>query len=274
MHRRVLDALGDRQAARWLVEEASGGRLPYILDQTAPDRAAERLASMVKRRLDGEPVQYVLGHWPFRQLDLMVNRHVLIPRPETEVVVEVALAELDRLRRPQPKVADLGTGSGAIALAVATERPDTEVWATDLSETALSVASANLAGLGALAQGRVHLARGSWWDALPAHLAGRLDLVVTNPPYISRPEISTVPSEVKDWEPLTALVAGPSGTEALAAVLQGSLQWMAPGGAIVAEIAPHQAEEAVSLAGASGLLSASVLPDLAGLQRALVAHAP
>lgn len=274
MFEQAADVLGDRQVARWFVEDASGSRWPAVLDETVPERAGRMFISMVDRRLMGEPVQYVLGHWAFRQLDLMVSPHVLIPRPETETVVEVALAELDRCPRRHPRVVDLGTGSGAIALSVAWERKAAEVWAVDVSEAALSVASANLAGLGSRAVGRVRLAQGSWWEALPAELAGSVDLVVTNPPYVSEAELAGLPLEVSAWEPVGALVAGPSGLEALAAILAGSSGWMAPGGALVAEIAPHQAEEARALAEGAGLADVEVRPDLTGRARALVAHRP
>ena len=149
----ALERLADRQAARWFVEEASGGAWPVVLDEPAPARAEGVFRSMLARRAAGEPVQYVLGHWAFRRLDLMVDRRVLIPRPETEVVVEVALGELARLAG-HPLVVDLGTGSGAIALSIVTECAGAEVWATDLSEDALAVASANLTGLGAKAAGQ------------------------------------------------------------------------------------------------------------------------
>ena len=144
-----------------------------MLDDPLTEGAMARYDDMVARRAAGEPLQYVLGHWGFRHLDLMVNRRVLIPRPETEQVVEVALAELDRLggRDVPTTVVDLGTGSGAIALAVATERVRTTVWATDASEAALAVARANLAGVGR-AGARVTMVAGDWFGALPAELRG------------------------------------------------------------------------------------------------------
>lgn len=268
--------LGDRQVARWLVEDASGGYWPGVLDEAVPLQAGNVFASMLERRLLGEPVQYVLGHWSFRQLDLMVNRHVLIPRPETEVVVEVALSELDRLGRlgrRHPRVADLGTGSGAIALSIACERPSAEVWATDISPAALSVASANLAGLGNQAAQRAHLRRGSWWEALPAEMAGSFDLVVSNPPYIAHGELASLAAEVKEYEPLTALVAGPDGLEAVRALLEGCSGWLAPEAALVVEIAPHQAGPAQDMARRAGLESVQVHRDLAGRERALVGRA-
>lgn len=197
---------------------------------------------------------------------------MLIPRPETEVVVDVALAELDRCARGRPRVIDLGTGSGAIALSMAVERPWAEVWATDVSEGALGVASANLAGLGTQAAGRVHLRLGSWWEAVPTELAGTVDLVVSNPPYVSQHELAELAPQVRDWEPLEALVPGPSGLEALEQVIEGCPRWLAPSGALVAEIAPHQAEQATELARSAGFAAVLTRPDLAGRLRALVAR--
>jgi release factor glutamine methyltransferase len=229
---------------------------------------------MISRREAGEPLQYVLGHWSFRCLDLLVDRRVLIPRPETEVVVEVALAELDRLRAAAPVVVDLGTGSGAIALSVSAERANTEleVWATDLSEDALSVASANLAGLGGRPATRVRLARGSWWGALPAHLRGGVTLAVSNPPYIAHRELPSLDPVVKGWEPLRALVAGETGLEAIELILAGAAEWLASPAAVVMELAPHQAQSARACALAAGFDEVMVLPDLAGRERTLVAR--
>jgi len=232
---------------------------------------------MLGRRESGEPVQYVLGHWAFRKLDLMVDRRVLIPRPETEVVVEVALAEL-ALVAPvgtdgaRPVVVDLGTGSGAIALSIVTERPDVEAWASDVSGEALAVASANLAGLGAQAVGRLRLVQGSWWSALPAELEGSVTLAVANPPYVAESEVAVLPEEVSRWEPRQALVAGPTGLEALEAIVSEAPAWLAGRSTLVAEIAPHQSGAARALALSAGFRDVVVRKDLAGRERVLVAR--
>jgi release factor glutamine methyltransferase len=166
-------------------------------------------------------------------------------------------------------VVDLGTGSGVIALAIATERPGAAVWATDRSPDALAVAGANVAGQGAR---HVQLARGSWWEALPAALRGAVNLVISNPPYISEGEMGSLDAVVAQWEPRSALAAGPRGTEALEVVIGGAPRWLAPGGAVVVEIAPHQAEEVTVLAKAAGLVEVSCHQDLAGRQRAVAAR--
>ncbi|MBX3286333.1 MAG: peptide chain release factor N(5)-glutamine methyltransferase [Actinobacteria bacterium] len=264
---------------RWIVEEVTGldgAELVLGLDEPATARGVARLDALVARRVAGEPIQYVLGHWSFRHLDLLCDRRVLIPRPETEQVVEVALGELDRVLvgRPaghRPVAVDLGTGSGAIALAVATERPGTDVWAVDRSADALAVARANLAGLG-MAGTRVRLAEGSWFEGVPAELRGHVDLVVTNPPYVAASE--ELPASVADWEPVSALVPGPSGLEAYRAVLAEVRSWLAPGGAFVAEIGADQGAAVAALAEAAGLTGVRVLADHAGLDRTLVAVGP
>lgn len=239
-------------------------------DDPVPARAVAFLDSMVERRRKGEPLQYVLGIWGFRQLDLVVDRRVLIPRPETETVVEVALEELGRLGlagRP-PVLVDLGTGSGAIALSLAAEVDGAVVWATDASADALALARANLAGLGSGLAPRVRLAEGRWFDALPASLAGRVDVVVSNPPYVAEDE--PLPAEVADWEPYRALVSGPTGLEAIAEVVAAAPRWLARPGALVVEVAPHQAGAAAALARDAGFSPVDVRPDLAGRARALV----
>ncbi|MGI9033459.1 MAG: peptide chain release factor N(5)-glutamine methyltransferase [Acidimicrobiales bacterium] len=263
--------LGPGQEARWVVERASGwdgAELAVHLDDAAPARAVALVDKMVARRAAGEPLQYVLGRWAFRGLDLFVDRRVLIPRPETEVVAGAAVAEAQRGRRSQPVVVDLGTGSGAIALAVAAEVATAEVWATDVSPGALAVARANLAGLPSLAAARVRLAQGSWFDALPAELAGTAHVVVSNPPYVADGE--ALPPEVADWEPDGALRAGPTGLEALEVVIGGAPAWLAPGGSVVAEMAPCQAQPATALAWRAGFADVELLADLAGRPRVLV----
>ncbi|MHB1535098.1 MAG: peptide chain release factor N(5)-glutamine methyltransferase [Acidimicrobiales bacterium] len=282
-YRWALEHLDAPHEARWLVEEAAGGRHPAVLDQAVGDHAGAHFEALVERRAAGEPLQYVLGHWPFRSLDLLVDPRVLIPRPETEQVVEVALTELAALRASAsarvagPVAVDLGTGSGAIALSLAAEAPvvgvwGLEVWATDCSPGALAVAGANLAGLGGRAASRVHLVEGPWWDALPSALRGRVDLAVSNPPYLSSDELTDLDPVVARWEPRDALEAGPGGLEDVADIVSGASQWLARPGTLVVEIAPHQSAVAVALARSAGCSWAEVRPDLAGRDRALVAR--
>ena len=267
--------LGSDIDARRLVERASGyegAEFHLGLEQAPSERTGPFFDAMVERRLAGEPLQYVLGSWGFRSLDLYVDGRVLIPRPETEQVVEVALAELRRLDRAQPVVVDLGTGSGAIALSIAVEAKGAEVWATDRSPDALAVAQANLTGVGTLVARRVRMVEGSWFGALPPSLKGTIDLVISNPPYVAEGEVAALPPEVSEWEPRGALVSGPTGLEDLAAIIAAAPSWLTPGGVLVLELAPHQAEEAAGLARSAGFTSVEVRPDLAGRNRALVAR--
>jgi len=285
--RRTSEAVVDPVQARWLVEEASGlDRVALLreLDQSAPKAGAERLATMVKRRLAGEPLQHVLGHWGFRRLDVAVDRRVLVPRPETEHVVTVALRELDRLSAsgsatgsraasaaPGLLAVDLGTGSGVIALSLVCEREAVRVVATDRDPAAVEVTSGNLSRLPAEAAARVELRLGDWYLALPSELAGRVDLIVSNPPYVAGYEWPELEPTVREFDPVGALVAGPTGLEAVEAIVAGAPEWLAPHGALVVEIAPHQALEATELARSAGLVSASIEEDLAGRARMLVA---
>ena len=268
-----------------MIERASGfdaDEWLEIADIEPPMRAAQRLEDMIARRIAGEPLQYVLGAWSFRGIDVWIDRRVLIPRPETEIVVEVALEEAQRLglhrarRRlavvhaePEAIVADLGTGSGVIALALEAELPDAEVWATDISEDAIAVARANVAGAAAT-RIRIAAAAASWFDALPRELTGKLQLVVSNPPYIGEDEV--LPAEVADYEPVEALRAGPTGTEALEVILRTAREWLAPGGTLVLELAPHQADAMAARAGEFGYAEVVVRDDLAGRPRVLIAR--
>jgi release factor glutamine methyltransferase len=270
-----LQAAGQENAgqeARWLVEQAAGlsaAELRLALDRLAGQAAVSALPDMVDRRVAGEPLQYVLGRWSFRSLDLVVDRRVLIPRPETEQLVEAALEECDRLGART--VVDLGTGSGAIALSLLVERPRLDVWATDVSPDALAVARANLDGLGD-ASARGHLAEGAWFDALPGDLRGRIDVVVSNPPYVAEPEMAELSPEVRDWEPRLALAAGPEGLDALATVVAAAPGWLARPGSLLCEMAPHQSRPVADMATEAGFTSVSVWPDLTGRDRILHAR--
>ena len=272
--------------ARWIVEQATGldaAELVADADRPATGRGIVRVAELVDRRVAGEPLQYVLGSWPFREFDLLVDPRVLIPRPETEVVAEVAIDEVVRLgarrgaaepwaaARTEFAVADLGTGTGALALALAAALPDAEVWATDISRDALAVARANLAGSG-LPATRIRLAEGSWFAALPETLRGTLRLVVSNPPYIAEDEVPSLPEAVADWEPRGALVSGPTGLEAIEAIVAAAPGWLRPDGVLVCELAPHQSDDACGIARDAGFAEVEVQRDLAGRDRMIVAR--
>jgi release factor glutamine methyltransferase len=265
--------------ARRIVEQASGhvgAALFAGLDELATVRGVHALDAMLQRRLAGEPLQYVLGEWSFRSIDVFVDRRVLIPRPETEVVVERALAELDRLvaaRGPAtagraPVVVDLGTGSGVIALSVAFERRAAEVWATDVSPGALDVARANLAGLGR-AGTRVTMCEGSWFAALPPSLRGTVDLIISNPPYVAPTD--PIDDEVRDWEPHLALVPGPTGFEAIDLIIDEAPGWLRDDGVLVVEMAPFQADAAADRARSAGFTEVRVGADLTGRARMVIA---
>ena len=255
--------------ARWLVEEVAGCELVGAsLDELVTNRKMALYDNLLARRLSGEPLQYVLGHWQFRNLDLMIDQRVLIPRQETETVVDCVLTEVDR-HSGEILVADLGTGSGAIGLSVASERSSTRVWCTDLSEDVLSVTRANLAGLGQPAK-RVALSHGSWFKALPESLQGKLHVVASNAPYVPITEV--LPDEVKDWEPSLALFGGVEGTDHLEKLIQESVSWLMPRGSLVLEMSPKQTEKMAKLALSSGFKEVLVLSDLADKPRSLVAR--
>lgn len=260
------------QEIRWIIERATGrtaAEQVAALDEAVTEREVRFVDDMVARRAAGEPLQYVLGRWAFRTLDLLVDRRVLIPRPETEVVAGLAIDALARFERPALAV-DLGTGSGAIALSLAAERwPHVEVWATDRSSDALEVARANLAGLGRRAAA-IRLAEGDWFDALPGELRGRIDLVVSNPPYVAADD--PLPRAVADWEPSSALVGGPTGLEAIEQIVSQATAWLQPEGVLVLEIGEQQGRATRELALRAGFAEVVVHPDLAGRDRALVAR--
>ncbi|MEO1063405.1 MAG: peptide chain release factor N(5)-glutamine methyltransferase [Actinomycetota bacterium] len=262
------------QEARWMVEDVAGIEAADVSRSTADvaQRHLARFDAMVERRIEGEPLQYVLGHWSFRELDLLVDRRVLIPRPETEVVTQVALDELARSPAGTPRAVDLGTGSGAIAVSLVREHRSVEVWAVDASSEAIEVARANAAGAGGRHAARLRIVEGDWFDPLPDELRGGVDLVVSNPPYVADDE--PIEPAVAEWEPTTALRAGPDGCRDLHHLLDEAPGWLAPGGSLVLEHAPDQAVGLVERAEAGGWVDVTTVDDLAGRPRALRARRP
>ena len=274
-----LEAAGEEFAAidaRRIVEEASGaepGTFALALDEPAMKRGVAHFDAMLERRLAGEPLQYVLGRWGFRTLDLAVDARVLIPRPETEGVAELALAEVVRAAAEGrvPLAADLGTGSGCIGLSLAAEHKTVRVVCTDQSVDAVAAARANAAGLGRPAE-RIEIRQGDWFDALPSQHEGDFDVIVSNPPYVRTDE--ALPAVVAEWEPADALFAGPTGLEDAEVLLGGAQRWLRSGGALVLELGDTQLAEASRMATTYGYVDVVVHQDLAEKDRALVARKP
>jgi release factor glutamine methyltransferase len=221
---------------------------------------------MLQRFASGEPLQYVMGRWAFRQLDLLVDKRVLIPRPETELIVDIVKSHLGA-KREAITLVDLGTGSGAIGLSLLHELPlgAATVWMTDESEDALHVARANAAGIGRPAIG-ARFAHGNWCDALPAELVGVCDVVVSNPPYIAEGD-AEVEASVLQWEPSDALFAGVDGLADIAQIVQTAPKWLAAGGMLVTEMGYTQASAIQQLFSAAGFTHVTVHQDLTGRDR-------
>lgn len=241
-----------RLDAEVMLAAASGReRAALIADSraTVEPAAARRFGEMVRRRLRREPVAYIVGTKGFRHLDLAVDRRVLVPRPETELLVEVAL------ERAPARVLDVGTGSGAIALALADEMPGCEVVATDTSAGALTVARGNAVRLG-LAD-RVEFLEGT----IPA--GQTFDLVLANLPYVAERDWAALQPEVTKWEPREALLAGPDGLDAYRALFVAPL----PADAVAVELGEGQAPAVAALMREAGYTETEVRPDLAGIDR-------
>jgi release factor glutamine methyltransferase len=257
----------DRREARWLVDEfAPGGD---------PD-ARVALQAAAKRRLNGEPLQYVIGRWPFRSLELDLDSRVLIPRPETEELVDVALGELARCDVAAPVILDLGCGSGAIGFALLDELRTKGIAATliavDQSSDALAVAKRN-----ALKHSlhNVSFVHSSWFDELDDSLRGRIDLLVTNPPYVGAEELQEL-DPVLLYEPRGALVAGDEGGVIgfadIAFIVACARTWLREGGALVLEHGETHGDAAQRAARDAGFREVTDVTDLAGKPRVLVAR--
>lgn len=326
-----LERRGDenpRLSAEWLLSEACGlTRVQLYMDYDRPLSAEERevLRGYVARRGRGEPLQYIAGEAPFRYLTLKVRPGVLIPRPETEVLVSEALACLPSAA-PRPAawsaesaekeagaiaklkeqlaalgdereaqdaqdeepgapvvdgepgvrdyflVADICTGSGCIACSIASERPDTRVIAVDLSPDAVALARENAQAVGVA--DAVRVLQGNLGDPIPERYLGRLDLVVSNPPYVPTDVLARVPHEVSDYEPALALDGGEDGLDLFRPLVAWAARALRPGGAFACELHEGHLDAAAAVARDAGFVEVRVVDDLAGRPRVLVACRP
>jgi release factor glutamine methyltransferase len=264
----ALKAAGIEEAAddaRRLLEHASTlsrAELIASLNDPQPPEEAVRFDAWVARRVSREPLSHILGGVGFWTLDLIVTADVLTPRADTETLVEAALAALPDKAAPL-RILDIGTGSGAIALALLSERPNARAIATDLSEAALAVAQINAKRCGL--SDRIDFVRTRWADGLEPEF----DLVVSNPPYIASAVIETLEPEVRDFEPRLALDGGTAGLDPYPHLFAEARRLLSPGGVAVFEIGYDQGAAALALAKAAGG-QAEVRQDLAGHDRALV----
>jgi len=230
------------------------------LDRSLSPDERERALELVERRGKREPLAYVLGEWGFRRLTLKTDARALVPRPETEILVERALALIEKL--DSPRVLDVGTGSGAIALALADEHPGAQIVALDSSPEALALARENAAAC----ELEIELRPGD----IRGPIEGRFDLVVSNPPYVLPEEIETLEPEVRDWEPREALV-GVGVPETLA---ERSRELLAPGGWLAVELGEGQQAAYAALLGDLGYEAVTIRPDLTGRERVVEARWP
>lgn len=266
-----LEHHGDEHArlsAQWLVSDVLGcSRLELYTDLERPLSQGERetLRGYVERRAKGEPLQYVTGRAPFRFMNLRVEPGVLIPRPETEVLVSEALSACPSLRL----AVDLCTGSGNVACAIATECDDAFVFATDISPAACSLAQRNADELG-LGE-RIVVVECDLGEKFPVEHLGQVDLVVSNPPYVPTAQLSRLGREVSDFEPALALDGGQDGLDVFRRIVLFAAQALCPAGVLAIELFEESLNAAAQIAHEGGFANTRVVQDLAGRERVLVA---
>ncbi|PXW16906.1 peptide chain release factor N(5)-glutamine methyltransferase [Paraburkholderia caballeronis] len=253
--------------ARVLLTHVLGWRRTELItrgDEPLDAASVARFRALEARRVSGEPVAQLTGSREFFGLDFDVTPDVLIPRPETELLVETALDALDRIAHP--RVLDLGTGSGAIAVAIASARPDARVWAVDRSAAALAIAARNAARLAGPGRsgGALTFVEGNWYDALDPAL--RFDAIVSNPPYIANGDPHLSSGDLR-FEPRGALTDEADGLAALRAIVADAPRWLAPDGVLWMEHGYDQAEAVRALLTARGFADVRSMRDLAGIER-------
>ena len=240
-------------------------------DDVLDDNHQREFADVIQRRTRREPLQHIIGNQEFWGLEFIVSPDVLIPRPETEFIIEAALAIVQDRNKPV-RIIDLCTGSGCIAVSLAKELTAARVIATDASEKALAVARENTRRHGVSEHIRFLL--GDLFEPLEElDIRGQIDIIVSNPPYVQAGDLSTLQPEVRDYEPEMALIAGPKGTEIAKRIIQLSPEYLKKNGALIMEMGLGQAEALTRMVEATGAYGdRELLKDLAGIERVIVAR--
>lgn len=254
-----------RRSAEWLLSAATGLTRVEIYafsDRPLSPEERERYRTLVSRRAEGMPLQYVTGEMPFRHLVVRVEPGVFIPRPETEVLVDGVLAAIDGIR--EPVIVDLCTGSGCVASAIAHEHAGARVWATDTSALAVETSRRNASR--ARVADRVQVLHGDLFDPLPDVLLANVDVVVSNPPYIPSADLPDLPPEVLGFEPHEALDGGPDGLDVFRRIADDAKRWLRPGGVLLVELDTKRVEEAARTLD-TWYEGVGVLKDLTGRDR-------
>lgn len=257
--------------ARLLLANASGLDAAALIargNDELPGLAYEAFQNRLKRRKQGEPVARIFGEAEFFGLRLKLGPATLIPRPETETLVELVLAEARSRFPPSVNICDLGTGSGAIAIALLMELPEARAISTDISEDALSIAMLNAEQHGV--RSRMTFRKAAFGEALDE----QFDIVVSNPPYIRSDVIPTLAREVCEHDPLAALDGGPDGLAAYRAILRNAPELICDGGILALEIGYDQRESVAALCRDAGLADVAIEKDLGGRERVVVARCP
>jgi release factor glutamine methyltransferase len=263
----MLEARGVESAmldAEILMAEAAGVSRAGLSD-SVPLRSDKmmRFLRYVARRADREPVAYIVGRKEFFSLDFEVDRNVLIPRPETETLVAAGLEFI--AGRPQSRVLDIGTGSGAIAIAIAANVPGVRLVATDISKESLEVAHKNAERLGVADQ--IKFRHGDCWAALDGCVPMRFDLVVSNPPYVEDAALDALAPEIREHEPRLALAGGPDGLDFYRRILGRAAKFIRPGGELQVEVGAGQAVSVIDMCREAGCSAAVAIRDLACIER-------
>jgi release factor glutamine methyltransferase len=258
--------------AEILMSHALGTPRLHVISYPGQRLREEELAAfraVVERRVKREPLAYITGEKEFWGLSFEVTPAVLVPRPETETLVDVALAQLrgewEGEAPAEPVIADIGAGSGCVAIALAVDLPDAVICATEVSPAAAEVARRNAAKH--QVEARVTVLEGDLFEPIPVEVRGRLDAVVSNPPYIPSADINSLQPEIKEYEPRAALDGGREGMTYHRRMLDAARGWLKPGGWVHLEVGASQAEPVAEMARAWGFRDVRITSDLAGIER-------